>query len=88
MDDWNRLKGYVRAAAWHTVNDPRSPPTMTELASTPADDQRDVRELSALLRAASQGQVGSSDTLFAALYAELHRLARHQLHRSARVRSR
>jgi len=84
MDDWNRLKGYVRAAAWHTVNDPRSPPTMTELASTPADDQRDVRELSALLRAASQGQVGSSDTLFAALYAELHRLARHQLHRSAR----
>jgi len=38
-------------------------------------------ELSSLLAAAESGDPAASDTLFAALYAELHRLARRQLRR-------
>jgi RNA polymerase sigma factor (TIGR02999 family) len=57
---------------------------MTDPPSLPTDDQSSISELSALLSAVSQGRVESADALFAALYDELHRLARHQLHRNAR----
>ncbi len=40
--------------------------------------------IASLISAAESGDVGSADALFAALYAELHRLARSQLARSGR----
>jgi RNA polymerase sigma factor (TIGR02999 family) len=57
---------------------------MTDPPSTPPDEEGRVRELSALLDAVSQGHAESADALFAAMYAELHRLARNQLYRNAR----
>ncbi|MGZ5183738.1 MAG: ECF-type sigma factor [Caldimonas sp.] len=57
---------------------------MTYPPAIPRDDEGKINELAALLGAMSQGRAESADALFAALYDELHRLARHQLHRSAR----
>jgi len=57
---------------------------MTSPPATLPDDEERISELAALLDAMSQGRVESADALFAALYDELHRLARRQLHRSAR----
>ena len=57
---------------------------MTDPPPIPPDDEGKVSELSALLGAVSEGRIESADALFVALYDELHRLARHQLHRSAR----
>jgi RNA polymerase sigma factor (TIGR02999 family) len=57
---------------------------MTSPPATAHDEEGRIDELAALLAAVSQGRAESADALFAALYGELHRLARHQLHRSAR----
>ena len=57
---------------------------MTDSPSTPPDEEGKVRELSALLDAVSQGHAERTDALFAAMHAELHRLARQQLYRNAR----
>lgn len=55
--------------------------------SAPSNDaaSNDVDQVSALLDAAERGDAhgGSTDALFAALYRELHRIARRELHRGA-----
>jgi len=57
---------------------------MTEPPSTLPDDEGPASELSSLLDAVSQGRAESAGALFAAMYTELHRLARIQLYRNAR----
>lgn len=46
-------------------------------------DVADIGTLSSLLAAAGRESAADTDALFAALYRELHRLARQQLHRNA-----
>ena len=48
-----------------------------------AADDDDARALTSTLAAAERGDVAATEALFAALYRELHRLARRQLHANA-----
>jgi RNA polymerase sigma factor (TIGR02999 family) len=53
------------------------------LADEAADEATDVQALAVTLAAAERGDVQATAELFAALYRELHRLARRQLHVNA-----
>ncbi|TMH13886.1 MAG: sigma-70 family RNA polymerase sigma factor [Betaproteobacteria bacterium] len=48
-----------------------------------AADDDDARALTSTLAAAERGDIAATEALFAALYRELHRLARRQLHANA-----